>query len=416
MPEAVVRQALARSRALRNLTVILHRLAFPLPPFERFYRDHMRRLMDLVAETNPLDEQGRAFNHQMRPQRQAQPRGPLTWAWVLPDVTGPGSGGHRTVFRMTNHLLRRGHRVRLHINLQSYTRSVEEMRAYIASHYGDSPGLELHLSTRDLADSDILVATGWETAYTVFRQTNTRFKVYLVQDFEPWFQPMNALALFAENTYRMNLFGCCSSPWLDQLTRGYGMTGMQFHYGYDEKDYFADASVARDPNLVAVYLRPMTGRRGYELVSLALARLKQKRPQTRIVVFGNTEPIPNLPFAAEQVGSLKDAALADLFRRAAVVMVASLTNYSIIPVEAMACGALVVDVDRPSVSSMFRDGEELLLAPVHVPGLADTLQRALDDESLRRRVTATAAARLERYRWPDILAGVERDLLDAYYR
>jgi glycosyltransferase involved in cell wall biosynthesis len=160
----------------------------------------------------------------------------------------------------------------------------------------------------------------------------------------------------------------------------------------------------------------MTGRRGYELVSLALARLKQQRPHTRIVVFGNTEPIPNLPFEAEQVGSLKDAALADLFRRAAVVMVASLTNYSIIPVEAMACGALVVDVDRPSVSSMFRHGEELLLAPVHVPGLADTLQGALDDKVLRQRVTATAAARLDRYRWPDILAGFERDLLDAYFR
>lgn len=414
-PAALLQACFRRSGRLRRLADVAHGLAHPLSDYERYYRAYMGELFDVVAATDPRDASLRDYNARHRGERQAQSRGPRTLAIVLPDITGSTSGGQRTVFRIARHWLDRGHRVHLYINLFSYTRDPDRMRAYIREHYGDERGLEVHLDTRAIGESDILMATGWETAYTVFRQPNTRFKAYLVQDYEPWFSPMSAPALFAENTYRMNLFGCFSSPWLARMGREqFGMDGLQFHYGYDEAHYGPAPATPRDPDLVAVYLRPTTARRGFELMKYALRRLKEQRPRTRIAIFGSSERIDGLGFEAEQLGALDDRCLAGLYRRAAVVTVASLTNYSIIPVEAMACGALVVDVDRPSVASIFTHGEDILLAPVHPQAIAETLRAALDDATLRSRITTEAGARLARFRWPEILAGLERDLLDAY--
>src|SRR6185503_16886854 len=108
----------------------------------------------------------------------------------------------------------------------------------------------------------------------------------------------------------------------------------------------------RDPDTVLFYARPATPRRATELGMLALEELIARRPGTRVIVFGDRKP-PPAPFDYEFAGVLQPDELAQLYARATVGLVLSLTNYSLVPKEMMACGLPVVDVRGASAESVF---------------------------------------------------------------
>jgi glycosyltransferase involved in cell wall biosynthesis len=86
-------------------------------------------------------------------------------------------------------------------------------------------------------------------------------------------------------------------------------------------------------------------------------------------------------------GALPRSGLAALYRRARVMV--SPTEHDGTPnslLEAMACGALPVCGDLPSIREWVADGGNGLLTPVDDPrALAQAIRRALDDTDLRRR-------------------------------
>lgn len=81
--------------------------------------------------------------------------------------------------------------------------------------------------------------------------------------------------------------------------------------------------------------------------------------------------------------------------------------------EAYASGCAVVATDAGGVPAILTDGEHGLLAPCGDPrAVADAVLRLLDDPVLAGRVTATARASCERYRW----ANVREQWLTLYRR
>ena len=417
-------------RAIENVFL---RPLFRIPLFRRFAsiaftlsHEHPAPVMDarflrsdllqLIYTTDLQDPALRNYNDQARPRRQARPRGPLTMNWVIPDVTDPGSGGHMNIFRFLRYLMQRGHTVRLYTNLPSHFGDAADMQEYIADHYVDIDGAAIILDEKRWGPSDICVATSWDTTYAVFHDRDALFKMYFVQDFEPMFFPAGAHAVFAENTYRMGFYGLCGSPWLKNLLHAsYGMKCGSFEFGYDEKAYRRLADVRRDPDFVCAYVRPFTTRRGFELMMGALLNLKRLRPRTRIAVFGNHHRLVNVPFACEQTGVMDDDDLARLYNEASVLLLTSLTNYSIIPIEAMACGALVVDIKGPSIESVFKDREEIVLSDRDPMAMAREVAHYLDHPAEREAITVKAEQRARQHFWPQIFARMEQQLIDAFY-
>lgn len=379
--------------------------------------DPGRPLFDMVCQADLDDQARRNFNALRRAERLARDKSrPLNINWFVPEPTGGGSGGHMNIFQLARHLEGAGHHNRLYAIPNRFLPNDGAMRDLIARHYCDPGTVETIADSRVLKDSDICVATGWDTAYRLYLMDNTRFKAYLVQDFEPAFYGMGAHYLFAENTYRMNYFGIFGSPWLAALLgERYGFRGIPFRYGYDPVRYRRLSGVEREPDLVAAYVRPRTARRGLELVLGALAALKSRRPPTRVILFGAAEHFRNLPFECEQAGILDEDGLCRLYNRAAVVLLASLTNYSIIPVEAMACGALVVDVRMPSIQSVFTDGEHLALANTDPLSMARTTAHMLDATGERNRIASQAEVFIRDMRWEVVRKEITERLIAAYW-
>ena len=120
--------------------------------------------------------------------------------------------------------------------------------------------------------------------------------------------PMSAEYLWARETYRMGLRCIAFTPWLAEMLR------RRMRRGRRPSSRTAPTSRRtrsrrfdeREPGLVVVYARRETPRRGVELALAGLAALVERRPDTRVVLFGSGAPA-TVPFPCEDIGVLPPA-------------------------------------------------------------------------------------------------------------
>ena len=332
----------------------------------------------------------------------------LHFAWVVPPYRR-GSGGHMTLFTLAKELELRGHSnsVWVHDPGGTMGKRAAVSRRELVDHFVPLRAGVFH-GFDDWHGADVAFATGWQTAYPLQDLGACKLKAYLVQDFEPDFFPASAERLWAEETYRMGYPAIAASPWLRDLMRDhYGAPAEAFELGVDF-DVYEPPAVEREPQTVVFYARPATPRRATEMGLLALAEVARRRPGLRIVLFGDVNP-PPAPFDYEWGGVMKPEELAALYGQATLGLVISLTNYSRMPKEMMACGLPVVDVAHPSVVSVFGDDDRVIaLARPDPASLADRIDSLLADPAGRARQARAAREFVTGMTWTAAAEQVER--------
>lgn len=318
-----------------------------------------------------------------------------------------GSGGHSTLFRLVCELERFGHTCSIWLDdpLGLQYERAGHLRGAIREwfHPVEGPAFK---GFDEWYGADVVLATGWQTVYTALRLDQTRARAYLVQDHEPEFFPTSAERVWAERSYSYDLYCICASDWLLDIVRArYGRQGTSFRLGVDHEVY-SPQPVARRPDTVAFYARATTGRRAVALGALALEELARRRSDLRIILFGD-DARHWLPFGYEHAGIATPHELARIYSEARVGLCMSMTNYSLIPQEMMACGLPCVDLaDFGSGMAFGADGPVALVAfdPV---AIADAIERLLDDrEDWERRSRAGRAFAAEAT-WPRAGRAVE---------
>jgi glycosyltransferase involved in cell wall biosynthesis len=295
----------------------------------------------------------------------------LHLAFVIPPF-GIGSGGHNIIFQLVDQLERRGHTCSIWVFDPFGERASEwpaVMRRTIVEHFAPVRA-PLHKGFAEWRGADVVVATSWQTVYAGLGLDGVRARAYLINDHEPEFYATSVESRWAELTYRMGLYGICGSPWLHALyTDRYGGVGGTFQYGVDHEVYRPLGARRRRDDTVVFYARAVTGRRAVALGLMALAELHVRRPDVRIVMFGLSHPMATA-FPYEHLGVASPEALAAVFNEASVGLCLSLTNYSLIPQEMLACGLPCVDLLGASSESVFgRDGP-VTLVPFDADALA----------------------------------------------
>ena len=111
---------------------------------------------------------------------------------------------------------------------------------------------------------------------------------------------------------------------------------------------------------------------------------------------------------------LDAATLAQLYSRAAVGMVFSLTNPSLVGLEMMACGLACVELATGSMLSTFGAAGPLKLADPNPLSVCAALEQLLDDSALRERMAADGVAWMQRRTWDTAAAQVEHGLRAAF--
>jgi glycosyltransferase involved in cell wall biosynthesis len=344
-------------------------------------------------------------------------RGPFTIAWVVPPWN-VGSGGHTTIFRLVKEMERRGHRCSIHLfdPDRRERRSPGELRDEIRGSFVevDAPVF------RDLdrfSGADIAIATEWRTAFPVRDLPGCREKVYLVQDDEPQFYATSSMSIWAEESYRMGYRCIAYTPWMANILRD--QWGLEAHYlecGTDTDVYEFGGEEEREPGLVVVYARRETERRAVELALAGLATAYERRPRLRVVAFGSNFQI-TAPFPLEDRGVRPPSELAELYRRASLGLVFSLTTHSLVAHEMMASGLPVVELEGDNVSSALGASGELVELAEHTPdSIADAVERLLDDREQAAAMAARARTFVEERTWERAGDQVEAALRDYMSR
>jgi glycosyltransferase involved in cell wall biosynthesis/GT2 family glycosyltransferase len=349
-----------------------------------------RREVVVPALDRPLwDEIGELSRHGAAPLLDTPPgmsaRDRLHIAIAVPPFAR-GSGGHNSIFQILLRLERMGHTCSIWVYDQIGVHANQEpsvLRRRVVDEFAPVAA-PVFKGFDDWYGADVVVATGWETVYPVMLLPGCHARAYLVHDHEPEFFATSAQSLWAERTYSLDLFPISGSTWLrDLLEQRYGRRGTWFRFGVDH-DIYRPLPVARDRGTVLFYSRDATPRRAVPLGLLALDELWRRRRDVRIVLFGDPEPAKTT-FPHENLGIVSTDELARRYNEATVGLCLSLTNYSLIPQEMMACGLPCVDlVGRGPEAAFGRDGPVELAEPDPI-ALADALEALLEDEARWRR-------------------------------
>ena len=340
----------------------------------------------------------------------------LSVAVVVPSFRR-GSGGHRAIADLVRGLEERGHRCSLWVSDEEGRhggRPPAQVAAAFADCFGAISG-PIRVGFAGWSTADVTVATGWQTVPQVLLLERVKARAYLVLDHEPEFYATSAEREWAAWTYRQGIHVIAASVWLAALVRErYGASVASFEFGIDH-DVYRPLDIPRRDDRVLFYARAVTARRAVPLGLLALAELHRRRPRVEIALFGESRPLqPGFP--AAKLGVLAPEALARAYGEAAVGIVLSMTNPSLIGPEMLACGLPVVELDADAMRACFGADGPMVLARFDPLALADAIELLLDDRAQRdlrvRQGLDLAAGRT----WSAASARVEAGLREALTR
>jgi O-antigen biosynthesis protein len=258
-----------------------------------------------------------------------------------------------------------------------------------------------------LPSADAGMITLWTTAYFGLRSRRCRRMFYFIQDYEPAFYRAGAASGLAEATYRFGFYGITNTV---SLRRTYETeySGRAFHF-----NPCVDTAVFHPPDQdlptrrqwqVFCYARPNHSRNAFDLVSAAMRQLKGRLGDAVSIVVAGADfdaAAQGLAGIVENRGVLSYEQTAELYRACDAGVALMFTRHpSYIPLEFMASGCLVVTNRNHWTEWLLQHEQNCLLTEPSATCLAETIERGLRDETLRRTLTANALT-LVRDRYSD---------------
>ncbi|WP_242470431.1 rhamnosyltransferase WsaF family glycosyltransferase [Allochromatium vinosum] len=242
----------------------------------------------------------------------------------------------------------------------------------------------------DIPPVDVVVATIWYSAAIACTLPFPCRKVYFVQDYEAWFSPIGDNFLMAEASYRLGLTPITIGRWLKhELERRFQTPALHFDFGADLATYRPQPQQGRELAVCFLY-QPEKPRRCARIGLNALAIVKHRRPDVKIILYGSGERGKSW-VEHEHLGLLSVSECGALYGRCAVGLSLSPSNPSRVPFEMMAAGLPVVELWRETTIHDFPDDGVILAEPA-AEALAEAMLCLLADETLRQRMGTAGAA------------------------
>ncbi|WP_194409126.1 glycosyltransferase family 4 protein [Microbacterium cremeum] len=313
------------------------------------------------------------------------------------------SGGIRAVFEIANGLSARGFDVSVW-SLQGPP-TWFELRVPVVT-YRNFDDLILSLRNEDA----IKVATWWETAEVVWlASVNHGMPVYLIQEFETWFYPDDAVARAAVvASYRREFASLTEARFQQGELAEVGVRATLIPHGYDSDTFRVLPGHSRDENTLLALGRSFF-QKNFAMTERAWRSLGRERPKLQL--FG-TEPDILVDERVDYRIRPLDAEVNELYNTATVFVQTSRHEGFCLPVlEAMAAGCPVITTDSDGNMDFCRDGENCVIVPQDDDAaLAAAIRRLMGDPQERRRLSEAGLETASRYRWPVVL-----DSVAAYY-
>ena len=306
------------------------------------------------------------------------------------------AGGVRAILTYSDRLAAAGHQVDVVVEAKGSGRAL--WRSLRGAGPDWIPGFRAGIVWVDrwrettLPDGDVVVATAWQSAAAVAAApARCGRKFYVVQHYESLYHGEPAAV---DATYRLPLRKIVISTWLRDIMRERFASDAEILVTPVDPALFRAVPVTIEtsrPRVLMLYHEyAWKGTAdGFE----AVARVKERHPELRLVGFGLTAPRPSATYD-EFHANLPQDGLAALYSGCEIYLCPSWDEgLGMPPMEAMACGAALVTYDNGGCRDYARDGETALVARRrNVGDLAAKLERLAADPELRARIAAAGSA------------------------
>ena len=345
--------------------------------------------------------------------------------FVLPKFTRQPIGGYKMVFEYANRFAIQGHKVNiLFINddalkqfklpkfirniLATYITSVEPKWFPLNESISKISSTQANFIEK-VEDSDVVFATGIQTAEIVKENFNNARKFYLIQGYENW----GVSEEYLWNTYRYGFKNIVVSSWLKKIV--------------DEKSG-VESILLKNPIDVELYKKKVNqnDRRAHTIGLLyhtepikgvryaleAIYKLKEKYSDLEVEMFGMFPKPDDLPEWIHYKRGASQQETIDIYNKVQVFLCASIEEgYGLTGLEAMACGACLVSTSYKGVLEYAENGYNALLSPVKdVDALVDNISKLFDDENERLILSENGLNSVKSFSWDSALDFMNRAL------
>jgi glycosyltransferase involved in cell wall biosynthesis len=341
----------------------------------------------------------------------------LRISFIMPRTGETPCGGFRTVYQYANHLSRRGHdvtvvhpgrRVDNPTRLDHLKNAVRYAQKKMIGHYSPDNWIKMEpnvrltcvpsLSERYVPDGDIVFATSWQTAEWVSHYSKAKgCGFYYIQHLETWHGPEERVYA----TWKAPLQKVVPSKWLKEVALELGQTAFYIPYGLDMDTFqIVTPSEERKANQLMMLYHESEWK-GCEEGLQAVYMVREKVPNTSVILFGVPDRPKALPDWIEYHREPSPELLLELYNRAAIFVAPSRTEgWGLTGCEALLCGAALVATDIDGHREFAFNGETALTCPPRSPSvLAENVLRLIQDSDLRIKLAKDGLKFVQQLTW-----------------
>lgn len=284
--------------------------------------------------------------------------------FIVPNLQ-PYAGGHTSILRI-------GTKLSDYFDVAyvgAFNQDIMQMKKISKMNLADVKGNFCSFSEyKKNNDADIVIATSWQTVY--YAKALDGYKMYFVQDYEPYFFKMSERYILAKKTYEMGFHIVSLGRWnLEQIKKECTTNSIldYIDFPYEKKEYkFNNRNFDSYKNKKSINLAVYTKEEGKRLPNLIQSLLNDSKEKLKKVginlevnFFGLSNKYPVM--VGKNLGKLDKNELQDLYSNSDFGMVASLTNISLVPYEMLASGLPIFEFCDGSFSSFFPENSATLI-------------------------------------------------------
>jgi len=317
-------------------------------------------------------------------------------------------GGQTSILRLGTRLAQKGMKV---LYLVYKPQSVAEMKlcagANLSGYEGSFASFDSYVSGigKKYVMPDIVVATSWDTV-SYAKKIDT-YRMYFVQDYEPYFYMFGEEFLMSRSTYGQGLHMVSLGAWNKMMIEKEAEPVSpidEISFPYEAREYPAaerDYGSYRDKKKItlAVYVK-YYGKRLPNLIPYILGNTSKELEKKGITLdvryFGEagTYKIPG----GKNLGQLNHKELAQLYSEADFGMVASMSNISLVPYEMISTGLPLIEFKEGTYPFFFPE-DTAFLASINDRDIAQMLLDALNDPDRIREMNEKAREHMKELSW-----------------